>query len=118
MQEPAAGAQRSSLLSGGFSNVHGDDDFDEDISVVGNRVVWSAAGIVRRRFTLESPDTSVLQACLPYAVLPPSSAFDVDTRLSCHMKRRASQKQTYISVCRKDLSGRAADMGNVSTVQP
>ena len=65
MQEPAAALQRSRLLSVGFSTVHGDDDLDEDISVVGNRVVWSAAGIVRRRFTLESPATSVLQARLP-----------------------------------------------------
>ena len=65
MQEPAAAAQRSPLLSVGLSTVHGNDDFDEDISIVGNRVVWSAAGIVRRRFTLESPATSVLQARLP-----------------------------------------------------
>ena len=79
MQEPADAAQRSPLLSAVFSTVHGDDDFDEDISVVGNRVVWSAAGIVRRRFTLESPATSVLQARLPQAVPPACSAFVYET---------------------------------------
>ena len=79
MQESDAAAQRSPLLPGGSSTVHGNDDFDEDISIVGNRVVWSAAGIVRRRFTLESPATSVLQACLPQAVLPACSAFIYET---------------------------------------
>lgn len=45
--------------------MHGEDAFDEEVSTASNRVIWSAAGIVRRRFTLESPAISVLQARLP-----------------------------------------------------
>ena len=33
--------------------------------MLGNRVLWSAAGVVRRRFTLECPATRVLQARTP-----------------------------------------------------
>ena len=49
------------MLSGGISTVQGEDAFDEEICMLGNRVLWSAAGIVRRRFTLECPATKVLQ---------------------------------------------------------
>jgi len=62
MQEPSLADQGPTLLSGGSSAVQGDEIFDEEISIVGNRVIWSAAGIVRRRFTLQCPATRVLQA--------------------------------------------------------
>lgn len=53
------------MLCGGYSTVHGDDAYDEEISTLGNRVLWSAASVVRRRFTLECPATKVLQARTP-----------------------------------------------------
>ncbi|KAK9901384.1 hypothetical protein WJX75_009652 [Coccomyxa subellipsoidea] len=46
------------LHFGGRSSVLGEDAFDEEICWCGNRVVWSAARIVRRCFTL---DSTVLQ---------------------------------------------------------
>ena len=114
MQEPTASVQRTPLLSAGFSTVHVNDGFDEDISIMGNRVVWSAAGIVRRRFTLESPSIRVLQASLPQAILPLCSASDKEAGLSHYIEKWASHRQEYVSGCCKTLSSCAAEGGNGS----
>ncbi|BDA45310.1 probable anaphase-promoting complex subunit 1 at N-terminal half [Coccomyxa sp. Obi] len=60
LDEPFSEPQR--LHFGGRSSVLGNDSFDEEICWRGNRVVWSAGRIVRRRFTLESPVLQVAWA--------------------------------------------------------
>ncbi|CAL8471094.1 g10636 [Coccomyxa elongata] len=63
LDEPSNEPQR--LLFGGRSSVLGSDAFDEEICWRDNRVVWSAARVVRRRFTLDSPVLQVAWATFP-----------------------------------------------------
>ncbi|CAL5228695.1 g11872 [Coccomyxa viridis] len=45
-EEPSLADEGSHMLCGGYSTVNGDEAYDEEISTLGNRVLWSAAGIV------------------------------------------------------------------------
>eukprot|EP00884_Botryococcus_braunii_P018047 jgi/Botrbrau1/4926/Bobra.0122s0008.1 len=50
-----AGGPARIILFGGNSGILGPDSFDEEFYISGNKLVWSASGMVRKRLTLDTP---------------------------------------------------------------